>query len=148
MSYGWSEAVDVLISSRWFRSITSLPCLESGWVFLSAGWSEPLDIRIVEVFFYLYLPNPRSHVLPPLAAVTLLCLAPREERKKKEEKRGEMRAYHRSSSSFLSKNWLDFLSSLSFLHLMNAFSCFGWVLGPAISFFGWIRWEIRFWSRN
>ena len=105
VSYRWSEAVDVLISSRWFRSITSLPCLESGWVFSSAGWSEPLDIRIVEVFFYLYLPNPRSHVLPPLAAVTLLCLAPREERKKKEEKRGEMRAYRRPSSSFLSKNW-------------------------------------------
>jgi hypothetical protein len=49
-----------------------------------------LDIRIVEVFFYLYLPNPRSHVLPPLAAVTLLCLAPREERKKKRrEERGD-----------------------------------------------------------
>jgi hypothetical protein len=78
-----------------------------------------LDIRIVEVFFYLYLPNPTIHVLPPLAAVTILCLAPREERKKKEEKRGEMRAYRRASSSFLSKNWLDFLSSLSFLHLMN-----------------------------
>ena len=61
--------------------------------------------------------HPRSH--------PLLCLAPREERKKKEEKRGEMRAYHRSSSSFLSKNWLDFLSSLSFLHLMNDFPCFG-----------------------
>jgi hypothetical protein len=49
-----------------------------------------LDIRIVEVFFYLYLPNPRSHVLPPLAAITLLCLAPREERKKKRrEERGD-----------------------------------------------------------
>jgi hypothetical protein len=71
-----------------------------------------LDIRIVEVLFYLYLPNPRSHVLPPLAAITLLCLALREERKKKGEKRGEMRAYRRPSSSFLSKNWLDFLSSL------------------------------------
>jgi hypothetical protein len=47
-----------------------------------------LDIRIVEVFFYLYLPNPRIHVLPPLAAIALLCLAPREERKKKREKRG------------------------------------------------------------
>jgi hypothetical protein len=49
-----------------------------------------LDIRIVEVFFYLYLPNPRSHVLPPLAAITLLCLAPREERKKNgREERGD-----------------------------------------------------------
>jgi hypothetical protein len=48
-----------------------------------------LNIRIVEVFFYLYLPNPRTHVLPPLAAVTLLCLAPREERKKKEERGDE-----------------------------------------------------------
>jgi hypothetical protein len=46
----------------------------------------------VEVFYYLYLPNPRSHILPPLAAITLLCLAPREERKNKGEKRGEMRA--------------------------------------------------------
>ena len=35
----------------------------------------------------------------------LLCLAPREERKNKGEKRGEMRAYRRPSSSFLSKNW-------------------------------------------
>jgi hypothetical protein len=70
-----------------------------------------LDIRIVEVFFYLYLPNPRSHVLPPLAAITLLCLAPREERKKKGEKRGEMRAYRRPSSLFPSNNWLDFLLS-------------------------------------
>jgi hypothetical protein len=33
--------------------------------FLSAGRSEPLDIRIGGVFFYLYLPNPSSHVLPP-----------------------------------------------------------------------------------
>jgi hypothetical protein len=64
-----------------------------------------LDIRIVEVFFYLYLRNPRSHILPPLAAITLLCLAPREERKNKGEKRGDMRAYRRPSSSFLSKNW-------------------------------------------
>jgi hypothetical protein len=48
-----------------------------------------LDIKIVEVFFYLYLPNPRSHVLPPLATITLLCLAPREERKKKGEERGD-----------------------------------------------------------
>jgi hypothetical protein len=46
----------------------------------------------VEVFYYLYLPNPRSHILPPLAAITLLCLALREERKNKGEKRGEMRA--------------------------------------------------------
>ena len=145
MSYGWSEAVDVLISSRWFRSITSLPCLESGWVFSSAGWSEPLDIRIVEVFFYLYLPNPRSHVLPPLAAITLLCLAPREERKNKGEKRGKIRARSRlSSSSFLFKNWLDFLSSLHCPHLMDVLPCFGWVLGPAISPLCWIRWEIRF----
>jgi hypothetical protein len=60
---------------------------------------------IVEVFFYLYLPNPSSHVLPPLAAIALLCLAPREERKNKGEKRREMRAYRRPSSSFLSKNW-------------------------------------------
>jgi hypothetical protein len=89
----------------------------------------------VDVFFYLYLPNPRIHVLPPLAVITLLCLAPREESKKKGEKRGEMRAYRRPSSSFLSKNWLDFLSSLSFLHLMNAFPCFGGVLGPAINLF-------------
>jgi hypothetical protein len=51
-----------------------------------------LDIRIVEVFFYLYLPSPSSHVLPPLAAITLLYLVPREERKNKGEKRGEMRA--------------------------------------------------------
>jgi hypothetical protein len=43
----------------------------------------------VKVFFYLYLPNPRSHVLPPLAAITLSCLAPREERKNKGEKRGD-----------------------------------------------------------
>jgi hypothetical protein len=33
--------------------------------FSSAGRSEPLDIRIGGVFFYLYLLNPSSHVLPP-----------------------------------------------------------------------------------
>jgi hypothetical protein len=72
-----------------------------------------LDIRIVEIFFYLYLPNPRRHVLPPLAAITLLYLAPREERKNKGEKRGEMRAYRRPSSSFLSKiGWISFPLSL------------------------------------
>jgi hypothetical protein len=75
----------------------------------------------------------------------LLCLAPREERKNKGEKRGKIRACSRlSSSSFLFKNWLDFLSSLHCPHLMDVLPCFGWVLGPAISPLCWIRWGIRF----
>jgi hypothetical protein len=73
---------------------------ESFRVPVDLSLDESFQVRIVDVFFYLYLPNPRSHVLSPL-----LCLSPREERKNKVEKRGEMRAYRRPSSSFLSKNW-------------------------------------------
>ena len=42
----------------------------------------------------------------------------------REEKRREIRARLRRSSSFLSKNWLGFLSSFRFPHLHGLFSLF------------------------
>ena len=54
----------------------------------------------------------------------LLCLAPREERKNKGEKRGDMRAYRRPSLSFLSKNWLDSFPLSLFSPLNECFPLF------------------------
>jgi hypothetical protein len=62
----------------------------------------PVDLShwILELgeFSTIYTSHPSIH--------PLLCLAPREERKNKGEKRGKIRAHSRlSSSSFLFKNW-------------------------------------------
>jgi hypothetical protein len=81
--------------------------------FSSAGRSEPLDIRIEGVFFYLYLPNPSSHVLPP-SSHPLLCLA--QEKKGRTRERRERRLghtvacrRHRSSSRI---GWISFPLSI------------------------------------
>jgi hypothetical protein len=98
----------------------------------TVGRFEPLDIRIGGFFFYLYLPNPSIHVLPTLAMATLLCLA--QEKRGRARERREGKLGHAAPVIVVPlQELVGFLFLSLFSHLMDVFSCFGWVLGPAIS---------------